>query len=205
VITGSEQVGTFRYLVADESWWLSPEVYAMHGLSPGTLITTEIILAFKHPDDRLPAAELLSKVLSVGKPFCFPHRIVNTAGQLRDVVVIGNVSSDAADRTTSIDGYALDLTDSQRRYADDAGTEAIQAAMEHRSAIEQAKGAMMVVYGISPVAAIELLRWHSRQTNVKLQVIAERLVEVLSGSTLTSSTTRGSVDRMLYDVTHRQG
>jgi hypothetical protein len=77
--------------------------------------------------------------------------------------------------------------------------------MEHRSAIEQAKGAMMVVYGISPVAAIELLRWHSRQTNVKLQVIAERLVEVLSGSTLTSSTTRGSVDRMLHDVTHRQG
>jgi hypothetical protein len=204
VITGSERVGTFRYSVADESWWFSPEVYAMHGLSPGSMMTTEIILAFKHPDDRLPAAELLSKVLSVGKPFCFPHRIVDTAGRVRNVVVIGTANSDAADRTISINGYALDLTDSQRRYADNAGTEAVQAATEHRAAIEQAKGAMMVVYGLSPVAAIELLRWHSKQSNVKLQVVAERLVELLSGATLTSPVTRRSVDRMLYDVTHRQ-
>ncbi|MEV8371110.1 ANTAR domain-containing protein [Kribbella sp. NPDC056861] len=203
MITGSEQVGTFRYLVADERWWFSPEVFAMHGLAPDTVLTSDLVLAFKHPDDRLPSLELITKVLFVGKPFCFPHRIIDTAGQTHNVVVLGHATTDAAGLTTSIDGYAVDLTDSQRRYADEAGTEAIRAATEHRAAIEQAKGAMMVVYGLSPVAAIELLRWHSTQSNVKLQVVAERLVELLTGKTLSSPVTRRSVDQMLYDITHR--
>jgi hypothetical protein len=204
LVTGSELVGSFSYVAADNNWSMSREVYTMHGLLPGTPMTTEMVLAFEHPDDRLPAAELLGKVLSSGKPFCFPHRIINTAGQVRNVVIIGGVTRDAAGHTVRIDGYALDLTDSQSRYAQRAGTEAIRGALEHRAAIEQAKGALMLAYGINPAAAIELLKWHSRQNNVKLHLIAERLVDVLETTTLTSAGMRQVFDRMLHDIAHRK-
>jgi anti-anti-sigma factor len=42
--------------------------------------------------------------------------------------------------------------------------------------IDQAKGVLMLVYGIDGEAAFELLRWSSQQRNVKLLSLAERVV-----------------------------
>src|SRR6478609_2716924 len=43
--------------------------------------------------------------------------------------------------------------------------------------IEQAKGALMVVYGITAEAAFALLRWYSQHRNVKLRAIAAALTQ----------------------------
>ncbi|MDV6278793.1 ANTAR domain-containing protein [Rhodococcus erythropolis] len=45
-----------------------------------------------------------------------------------------------------------------------------------RAAIEQAKGMLMIVYGISAERAFDILIWCSQQQNVKLRYISEQLI-----------------------------
>ena len=60
------------------------------------------------------------------------------------------------------EGYYVDLTDTfdqTRRQALDAS---LPELLESRAAIEQAKGALMLVYRIDADAAFELLLWRSQ-------------------------------------------
>jgi AmiR/NasT family two-component response regulator len=43
--------------------------------------------------------------------------------------------------------------------------------------IEQAKGMLMLVYGLDAAAAFDLLRWRSQESNIKLRRLAQQLVE----------------------------
>jgi hypothetical protein len=60
-------------------------------------------------------------------------------------------------------------------------SEQLQRAMQSRAAIEQAKGILMQRHGIDAEHAFALLRQASMEYNVKLHVIAERLVDEASG------------------------
>jgi D-serine dehydratase len=59
---------------------------------------------------------------------------------------------------------------------------------EQRASIEQAKGMLMLIYGISDNAAFELLKWLSQEANVKLRPLAVQIAEDFRGvgPTLTS-------------------
>jgi hypothetical protein len=59
---------------------------------------------------------------------------------------------------------------------------------ELRASIEQAKGMLMLIYGISANAAFDLLKWLSQEANLKLRLLAERITEDFRGvgPTLTS-------------------
>jgi hypothetical protein len=48
---------------------------------------------------------------------------------------------------------------------------------ENRAGIEQAKGMLMLIYGISEGAAFDLLRWLSQEANIKLRPLAEQIAE----------------------------
>jgi ANTAR domain len=41
--------------------------------------------------------------------------------------------------------------------------------------IEQAKGMLMLIYGMDEAAAFELLKWRSQETNVKLRLLAAQV------------------------------
>lgn len=58
-------------------------------------------------------------------------------------------------------------------------TDAVSSITERRAVIQQAKGMLMVSYGIGPDAAFELLRNQSQHHNVKLRLLAEQVVEDL--------------------------
>ena len=58
-----------------------------------------------------------------------------------------------------------------RRMADD-----LQAALESRAVIEQAKGILRAELGISPAQAFRLLSSYSQNTNQRVRVVASRLV-----------------------------
>jgi AmiR/NasT family two-component response regulator len=45
--------------------------------------------------------------------------------------------------------------------------------------IEQAKGMLMLAYGLGAVAAFDLLRWRSQETNVKLRRLARQIVRAV--------------------------
>ncbi|TCC50376.1 ANTAR domain-containing protein [Kribbella pittospori] len=208
LITGTETIGRFIYAVADHTWWCSPAIYLLHGLPLDTEITTDLVMSFKHPDDRTPAIELLAKVALTGEPFCFPHRIIDVAGHEHSTVILGDATRTARGAIELIQGFAVDLTEGHRRYSLQIGAAAVRAATEHRAAIEQAKGALMLAYGINPEAAFALLRWHSQRHNTKLNQIAESLIAVLQRTDRVVPASRDAMDKLLHDLAagrHRTG
>src|SRR6476659_896419 len=68
--------------------------------------------------------------------------------------------------------------------------------------IEQAKGAMMIIYGITADAAFALLRWHSQRRNVKLRSIAVALTQATHRIAV-GAETKGRLDQLLDDITNR--
>ena len=54
---------------------------------------------------------------------------------------------------------------------------AVEQSAGGRAAIEQAKGALMITYGLDEDEAFALLRWHSQHTNIKLRDIAAGITD----------------------------
>lgn len=171
-----QRVGRFRFHFADERWEWSDQVQILHGYEPGSVTpTTELVLSHKHPDDRNQVAATLEEMRRTHRTFSTRHRIIDTRGDVHEVVVIGDQLNDESGRLVGTHGFYVDVTPS------DAMTKAIVTAAlnditENRAAIEQAKGMLMLIYRVDADTAFELLRWRSQETNVKLRVLAEQLL-----------------------------
>ena len=76
---------------------------------------------------------------------------------------------------------------------------ALQGKLASLAAIEQAKGALMVTYGLSADAAFALLRFHSQKRNVKIRAIADELTTLMSTSP-SSAEGINRFDQLLDDV-----
>jgi len=171
-----QRVGWFRFYFADQRWEWSPQVERMHGYEPGTaVVTTELVLSHKHPDDHGQVAATLEEIRRNGQAFSTRHRIIDTAGSIHHVVVVGERLHDDSGAVIGTDGFYVDVTPSHDQVHQDQVSEAVSEIAESRGAIEQAKGMLMLVYRISADAAFDLLRWRSQETNVKLRTLAERI------------------------------
>ena len=62
--------------------------------------------------------------------------------------------------------------------------------------IEQAKGALMVAYGLTADTAFELLRFHSMNSNIKIRSLAATIAGLLPNAPTTTAATAG-FDRLL--------
>ena len=94
--------GVYQYQVAEDAWWWSDEVFALHGLNrDGTVPTTELLLEHQHPEDRAHAREMIEECLAGGHPFRSYHRIVTTRGKVRRVVITGDGRLDPEGRVTT--------------------------------------------------------------------------------------------------------
>lgn len=103
--------GSFRFWFADHRWEWSDEVAAIHGYAPGQVDpSTELLLSHKHPDDRNEVAETLATVLETGLPFSSRHRIIDTAGRLHHVLVVGDQLEDAEGAVIGTAGFYIDVT-----------------------------------------------------------------------------------------------
>ncbi|WP_336082750.1 PAS and ANTAR domain-containing protein [Nocardia sp. SSK8] len=173
-------VGRFRYRVGAERWEWSDEVARMHGYPPGTVPTLEMLLAHKHPEDRERVAAMLTSIDRVGV-FSSHHRIIDTAGRQRDVLVVSEPMLDEAGVLVGTSGYYIDVSGSAEAYRREAIEGALPGLVAARAEIEQAKGALMLAYAITADQAFGVLRWRSQETNVKLRTIAERVVARLPG------------------------
>ena len=171
-----QRVGWFRFYFADERWEWSDEVQLLHGYQPGTVTpTTELVLSHKHPEDYQQVAATLEQMRREHRAFSTRHRIIDTHGEVRDVVVIGDQLIDQDGDFVGTHGFYVDVTTAAAATRAMVGA-ALDEITENRSAIEQDKGMLMLVYRIDADAAFELLRWRSQETNVKLRVLAEQLL-----------------------------
>jgi hypothetical protein len=173
-----QRVGWFRFHFEDQRWEWSEQVQRMHGYEPGTVIpTTELVLSHKHPDDRGQVAATIDDMLHTHRAFSTRHRILDTSGTLHHVVVVGDQLTDHQDVVIGTHGYYVDVTPTRDNADEDLVTAKVAEITGHRAVIEQAKGMLMLVYGLDAPAAFDLLKWRSQESNIKLRRLAQQLVE----------------------------
>jgi ANTAR domain/PAS fold len=189
-----QRVGRFRFFLDDQRWEWSDAVARMHGYGPGQIEpTTELLLRHKHPEDRERVAAVLDRVVS-GKPFSSRHRIIDTAGHTRCVVVVGDRMLDDTGAMIGTSGFYVDVTDSLHSDI----TNVLEAVADARARIEQAKGVLMSAYGISAERAFDILVWRSQETNLKVRDLAARFLEAVAGKA--SPDTRTHIDHALLTL-----
>lgn len=200
----ARQTGRFVYDVAADAWEWDDDVFAIHGYRPGEVQpTTELIMRHKHELDRELVEQTLQAGIADGAPFNVYYRIV-VGGEVRSVVLVaegvydGGRTSGKADRLV---GYYLDLTPELEAETSAAADAAVAASAASRDTIEQAKGILMLGYGLDADAAFAMLKWWSRNRNVKVREVAERLIQVAREGHVSHPGLRRLLDALLDDLT----
>jgi PAS domain S-box-containing protein len=174
----AQQVGSFRFYLSDQRWEWSEQVQRMHGYRPGSVTpTTELVLSHKHPEDRRRAAATIEEILHTPRAFNSRHRIIDTDGEVHEVSVVGDRLCDEEGAVIGVHGFYVDVTPLPDEVDQERVTAKLAEITENRAGIEQAKGMLMLVYGIDSDAAFNLLKWLSQESNVKLRLLAEQVTE----------------------------
>lgn len=196
-----ERVGSFRYLRAQDRWEWSDAVAHMHGYAPGQVQpTTALVMSHKHPDDAANVARLIEEMTGKGKPFSSRHRIIDTRGRIHLVVVIGERLCGDGGKVIGSQGLYVDISD-----VDGGGTveDAIADFTEHRALIEQAKGILMMTYGISAERAFDIMVWRSQETNTKLRKLASQVIDDFTTQLQVPAGIRERADHLLLTAHER--
>ena len=203
----AQRVGWFRFYFADERWEWSPQVERMHGYEPGTANpTTEVVLSHKHPEDYGQVAATLLEMRRISGAFSTRHRIIDTAGDVHQVVVVGDQLFDDTGAVIGTHGFYVDVSPSIAQARQQAVTEVVAEIAEARGVIEQAKGMLMLIYRLDEDAAFELLKWRSQETNTKLRLLAEQLAQDFLALDYTETLpSRVVFDRLLLTAHQRVG
>ncbi len=164
--------------------------------------TTALVLSHKHPDDAAKVALLIEAVAGQGSPFSGRHRIVDTAGRTHPVLVVGEQLRDDDGELIGSQGIYVDLSDLPEDHSVDA---AIADFTTHRSQIEQAKGILMAIYGISATHAFDILVWRSQETNTKLRALVAGIIEDFSDRLDVPAGVRERADHLLLTTHKRVG
>lgn len=120
---------------------------------------------------------LFDEVIHADEPFSSRHRIMETDHRIHHEIVVGIECSTRTIRSSAPPGTTS--TSPKRRKQTSASSTRHTPRPSPNSNIpggdEQAKGAVMLVYGVSTERAFGILTWRSQQTNTKLHTLAERL------------------------------
>ncbi|OBB01398.1 hypothetical protein A5662_13680 [Mycobacteriaceae bacterium 1482268.1] len=88
-----------------------------------------------------------------------------------------------------------------------ANDKAVDAAIadftRHRSQIEQAKGVLMAVYGISAEHAFDIMVWRSQETNTKLRKLVGQIIEDFTSQLNIPAGVRARADHLLLTAHER--
>lgn len=167
--TTPDRIGRFLYRCDGDRWAWTDTLARMHGYDPRDVTpTTELLLSHNHPDDRQDHAQTLHAIRTVTGSFSSRHRIVDTKGVILSIAIVSESCVDDTGNITGSTGFYVDVTHSV--------DERVFKISDSRESIEQAKGMLMLVYGITADRAFEVLVRRSQLTNVKLRVVAEQLL-----------------------------
>jgi hypothetical protein len=111
-----------------------------------------------------------------GARFSSRQRIVDTRGGEHLVLVIGDGFYDDGEPAGAA-GYYVDITQQLNEAVQERLNKAVLAVSARRAVIDQAIGMLMLRYGLTSEAAFQLLTRLSQESNIKLRIIAERVVD----------------------------
>jgi hypothetical protein len=199
----AQPAGWFRFYFTDRRWEWSDQVQRMHGYEPGSITpTTELVLSHKHPDDRGQVAATIDQIVNTRQAFSTRHRIIDTDGKVRHVVVVGDRLFDDRGDVVGTHGFYVEVSPPSGQANEDIVSAKLTEISEHRASIEQAKGMLMLIYGISDTAAFELLKWLSQDANIKLRALAERIRDDFRGAGLNANA-QSEFDHLLLTAHQR--
>ena len=165
------QAMSFEYEAESSRWTWSPGLRELHELAPGDVPTTDLILDRMVEADRPVMIARFRHHLDHPGPYSCVYSLVRSDGQVRRVIFVGK-SEAVGGEVKRLTGFVVDITEPVRETA----RAAVAASAEHRAAIEQAKGALMLTFGVEEDGAFELLRAYSSRHNIKLAEVARRIV-----------------------------
>jgi hypothetical protein len=190
--------GRYGYDVTADRWMLAGTTRSILGLGPDAPVDASTLLGLLAEDEREQVARLVVDAIKGQLPFSTVHRVARPDGP-REVLVVGEAMCDEG-RPTAVHGHVVDvgvlLTDRANARID----RAVADVVANRATIEQAKGALSLAYGFDGDGAIALLRWWSSRHNVKMNVLADRLVSAIGIGTLSRPQLRAAVDALLASV-----
>lgn len=193
-----QRIGSFRFWYDTDVWEWSDEVAALHGYAPGEITpTTSVLTEHKHPDDRGRFVDMVAHMRTESSPFSSRHRIIDTRGCEHLVAVIGQTFTDEHGQPVGTQGFYLDVSEFEHEAVKQQVDQQIRAFREHSAVIEQAKGMLMVVYGITADRAFDILRWRSQNDNIKLADICAGIVAEVSSRFPIRDDTRTRFDHIV--------
>jgi hypothetical protein len=166
---------TFAYDVTTGVWDWSLPLRELHGLESSDEPTTDHLLQRMVPEDCPVMLARFQHHLTHPGPYSCTYRMVDPRGHHHELVFVGQ-SEATGDRVTRLYGLVVDITDEVR----ERSAAAVAASAEHRATIEQAKGALMLSFGVGEDVAFSMLRTYSNQHNLKLTAVAEFIVRRLT-------------------------
>jgi PAS domain S-box-containing protein len=170
-----ERTGWFRFYFDDHRWVWSEQVQRLHGYEPGTVRpTTQLVLSHKHPEDRGEVAATIDDITHNRGVFSSRHRIIDTGGRVRWVVVIGDQFRNDDGAVIGTHGFYLDVTPVEQ-FRENMVTARVDEITHQRGPIEHVKGMLMLIYDVDEEVAFGLLKWLSQENNIKLRLLAEQL------------------------------
>lgn len=175
----------------------------LHGYQPGTVTpTTELVLSHKHPDDRGQVAATIADITHTRGVFSGRHRIIDTKGVVRWVVVIGDQFRDDDGAVIGTHGFYVDVTPVEQ-FREAMITARLGEIADNRAPVEQAKGMLMLIYDINDDVAFDLLKRLSQQNNVKLRLLAEHIATDLRGVAQGAILSKATFDHALMTAHQR--
>lgn len=190
--------GAYRYDASDDRWTLADTTRDILGLGQDAPVDVSTLLGLLVHDEREQAARCVFDAIEGRVPFSTFQHVARPDG-LREVLVVGETTYDA-DRLAAVHGHVVDIGALGSDVANDRIDRAVAEVVANRATIEQAKGVLSLTYGIDGDGAIALLRWWSNHRNVKVTVLADRLVSAVGTGALSRPQLRAAVDALLASV-----
>lgn len=189
--------GAFRYHRATGTWTWSDQVGALLGFRPGDVVLTlELLVSHVPAAERLEVEAFWAELLETGDRPPLWHRLMDVDGRSREVVTVAAAELDEQGRVVTVHGHLLDVTEALRRTSSRIVDDALSQIGRSRAPIEQAKGALMLTYGLGPDSAFELMRAYSQLANVKVRDVARSVVDSISERGELPGPERGDWDRL---------
>jgi hypothetical protein len=215
---GAQRDGIGRFVAHPVSgrWSWSDAAYEIFGYPAGSVTPSwSLIISHIPPEDRTVAQAAYELARSRIGPFSWSHRI-HVGDATRSILMLGETSASDGENSVNpvalrsseqshhhrgvadlcLAGSVIDLTVLRVEGARGAANEAVQSSARHRAVIEQAKGVLMLAFGLNADAAFALLVWHSQRSNRKVHAIAADLMVHVHEDGLSGSGLRLAIDRI---------
>src|SRR6478609_8195493 len=171
------RAGRFRFTPTADRWWWSDEMFRIHGMEPGDVVPTRgLFLSHVHPADRPKVAEAIEPRGDLEARSC-EYRLVDLSGVERQVLLA--LAHEGPGGSVGSSGFLVDSTGLREAAVACRVNEQLDVALASHAVIDQAKGVLMLTYGVDSDSAFAMLRASSQQHNVRLRQLAADVVSAV--------------------------